>query len=408
MKISELNPNPRNPRTISPDSLKGLKASIKKFGDLSGVVYNRTTKQLVGGHQRVKVFQDHNPEIKMIDSDLGYFEYQGYKFVYREVEWSEGKEAQANLLANNPNIQGQFDLELLPEFLEMAKLEEGYSELMLEPLEDLLGKNKVQVVEEDEIPEPPAEAISELEDVWELKANNLIHKIYCGSSTNIANILNLVDNEIDLVLTDPPYGVDITAPGSSINRGHMPEIAGDKDTETADEFYNTCVGQGFPKIILWGGNYFTDFLPPSRGWICWHKHSSELTFAQGELAWTNIDTNLRVYNHAWIGNNRKGDRDLELADRVHPTQKPVTMQAQIIEDFAPEAKNILDGFLGSGSMLIACQATNRNCYGFEIIPAYVDVSIIRWINYCQKKNLPCYVRRNGEHFDINKLVQNHV
>jgi hypothetical protein len=405
MLISELTPNPKNPRTISPESLKALKVSLAKFGDLSGVVFNRTTKQLVGGHQRVQIFQLKNPQITMLEDDLGFFEYEGHKFTYREVDWSESKEMQANLAANNPNIQGVFDLDLLPEAFELAKMEEGYSELRLEPLEDLLGKEKVEEIEEDEIPEPPADPISEIGDFWMLTAGSSTHIIYCGSSTDNPDSKF---GEIDLVFTDPPYGINITAPGTSINRGHMPEIAGDKDTKAAESFYQICLANNIKKMIIWGGNYFTDFLPSSRGWICWHKHSSELTFAQGELAWTNMDVNLRVYNHVWIGNNRKGDRDLELKDRVHPTQKPVTMQAQIIEDFAPEAKNVLDGFLGSGSMLVACQATDRNCYGFEIIPAYVDVSIIRWINYCKKMNLPFEVRRNGESFDINKLVHNHV
>ena len=184
----------------------------------------------------------------------------------------------------------------------------------------------------------------------------------------------------------------------------MPEIAGDKDTATAKAFYDVCITNNVKKIIIWGGNYFTDFLPPSRGWVCWYKHHSDLTFAQGELAWMNIDTNLRVYNYPWMGGMRKGDKVLELTERVHPTQKPVTLQAQMIEDFAPEAKNVLDGFLGSGSMLIACQETGRNCHGIELIPEYVDVAVIRWVNYCKKKGLQMEVYRNGGLFDTNLLT----
>lgn len=400
--ISDLNPNPKNPRKITKEGLAGLKESLRKFGELSGVVFNRTTGQLVGGHQRVQIFQEQNPEIIMIDSDTGYFEYEGHNFTYREVDWTEAKEYQANLTANNPNISGIFDLQLLPEFLELAKQEEGFELLQLEPLESLLGKKEIEEVEEDDLPEPPADPISQIGDVWELKAGNSSHVVVCGSSLDLNSLDEL---QIDLVLTDPPYGVDITraSRGSSVNDGRYQEIAADKDTDTAKEFYYECYAKQFPKIILWGGNYFTDFLPASRGWIVWYKHSAEgLSFAQGELAWTNIDANLKIYDFQWMGGARKGDKTLELEDRVHPTQKPVTMQIKIIEDFAPEAKNILDGFLGSGSMLIACQASNRNCYGFEIIPAYVDVVITRWINYCAKNNLSTEVRRNGEIFVFEK------
>lgn len=341
----------------------------------------------------------------MVENDLGYFEYENNRFSYREVAWSEAKEAQANLAANNPNIQGDFDLDLLPGILELAKLEEGYDELMLSPLEDLLGAKKIEEVEEEETPEPPANPISKPGDIYQLISGDITHEIMCADSTVIDPNYEFLTidsiNKIDLVLTDPPYGVDITkateSKGGVNPKGKYAEIAGDKDTNTAREFYHTCQALEIPKLIFWGGNYFADFLPPSRGWICWHKHSAEgLTFAQGELAWTNIDTNLRVYNQTWSGGNRQGDKTIELKDRVHPTQKPVTMQAQIIEDFAPEAKTVLDGFLGSGSLLIACQVTNRTCIGFEIMPAYIDVSIKRWINYMQKKNLPIEIRRNGE------------
>ncbi|MFM7852284.1 MAG: ParB N-terminal domain-containing protein, partial [Flammeovirgaceae bacterium] len=93
MNISNLNPNPKNPRKISEEGLKALKTSLEKFGDLSGVVYNRTTKQLVGGHQRVKIFQKENPEIVMtsqIFEELGKIFEEAFESFVKNLQPLEG------------------------------------------------------------------------------------------------------------------------------------------------------------------------------------------------------------------------------------------------------------------------------------------------------------------------------
>src|SRR5690554_913137 len=141
MKVSNLSSAPYNPRKISEDQLKKLKKSLEKFGDLSGVVFNKKTGNLIGGHQRVKIFKDEDPEIHVLKESpkneiIGYFEYKGHRFTYREVNWNEKKEKEANITANNPFIQGQFT-EGLQLLLEELKLEEdfiplGLNELLIE------------------------------------------------------------------------------------------------------------------------------------------------------------------------------------------------------------------------------------------------------------------------------------
>ena len=138
------------------------------------------------------------------------------------------------------------------------------------------------------------------------------------------------------------------------------------------------------KQIIFGGNYFTDFLPPSRCWIVWDKQNTG-NFADAELAWTSFDKGVKLYHFLWNGLCREGSREVEGKTRVHPTQKPVGMLADILKDFSEENDSVLDCFGGSGSTLIACEQLNRKCYMCELDPKYVDVIIQRWENFTGQK-----------------------
>jgi tRNA/tmRNA/rRNA uracil-C5-methylase (TrmA/RlmC/RlmD family) len=131
-----------------------------------------------------------------------------------------------------------------------------------------------------------------------------------------------------------------------------------------------------PKLIIWGGNYFTDFLPPSPCWLVWDKERPEgLTFADGEVAWTNFSTPLKFIRHRWDGYHRASERE---QTRVHPTQKPAFLAEWCFNEYGAKNDKVLDLFGGSGSTLIACEKTNRRCYMMEIDPHYCDVILKRW------------------------------
>ena len=132
--------------------------------------------------------------------------------------------------------------------------------------------------------------------------------------------------------------------------------------------------------MIFGGNYFTDFLSPSRCWVVWDKQNGEGSFADAELAWTSFDRVVKLYQFMWNGLIREGSRDVEGKTRVHPTQKPVGLMAKILSDFCSDGGLVLDCFGGSGSTLIACEQTGRKCYMMELDPHYVDVIIKRWEN----------------------------
>lgn len=138
--------------------------------------------------------------------------------------------------------------------------------------------------------------------------------------------------------------------------------------------------------ILFGGNYFADKLPPSNKWLVWYKKPSldgnRNHFSDCELMWTNLPgKRVDCYHHTWSGMVRKGDRRVELAERVHPTQKPVGLLAQLIEDYTERGDTVLDLYGGSGSTLIACEETGRKCLMMELSPDYVQIIQQRYYAY---------------------------
>jgi len=239
--------------------------------------------------------------------------------------------------------------------------------------------------EDDHIPEVKESRVK-LGDVWELGK----HRLMCGDSTKESDVEKLMNGDkADMVFTDPPYGINVVknkkvgADFGIAKKGKYSEVIADDTTETAKNFYNTCVSLGMKNFIIWGGNYFVDFLPFSSGWLIWNKRANtdiRNTFADGEMAWCSFHTPIRIYDQLWNGMIREG----ESGKRVHPTQKPLRTLSEIIKDHI-KGDIIYDGFLGSGSTLIACEKTNRICYGMELDTKYCDVIIERWEQFTGQK-----------------------
>lgn len=173
------------------------------------------------------------------------------------------------------------------------------------------------------------------------------------------------------------------APDAVIPSKTYKAVIGDESTETARAAFEVSLPFA-DEQILFGGNYFADFLPVSRCWIVWDKNNTG-DFADCELAWTSFDKGARLYKHTWNGLVREGPRDAEGVTRVHPTQKPVGLIGKILLDFSEESDIVLDPFGGSGSTLIACEQLGRRCRMMEIDPHYCDVIIRRWETFTGKK-----------------------
>jgi len=118
--------------------------------------------------------------------------------------------------------------------------------------------------------------------------------------------------------------------------------------------------------IVWGGNYIG--LPPSRGWLVWRKNNAAPTFADAELAWTSMDMNIKTFISGCGPGYGEG--------AGHPTQKPVPLMEWCL-GFLPNARTILDPFMGSGTTLVACQRLGRSGIGIELDPEYFDIACRR-------------------------------
>jgi DNA modification methylase len=262
--------------------------------------------------------------------------------------------------------------------------------------EDWLGGDKSDPADA----EPQIDRAAELNKVWRVKTGDLYqigeHRLLCGDSTKQEDVGRVMGGEkADMVFTDPPYGIEVVqnkqiggggAFGGKknerkgkavISANAYAEVVGDETTETAQKFYALCVELGFSNMILWGGNYFTDFLPPSRGWVCWDKidgvEGTTKNFSDIELAWTSYDVPARIVRHRWQGLLKASEHNEK---RCHPTQKPAALAAECFELYKAGAI-IFDGFLGSGSSMVACQNLNRKCRGIEISPDYCAVILQR-------------------------------
>lgn len=368
MKLStkDIKPNPENPRTIKDDKFKKLVQSLKDFPEMAEVreVVVNKDHMILGGNMRFKA---------MVEA--------GWKEIpVRVVDWTP--EQQREFIIKDNVSGGEWDWDLLAN--------EWDSDLLDDWGLDVPGGFGDDEVEEDEAPEVSSESpVSELGVVYQLGR----HRVMCGDSTDFGATTDLLDGKtIDLIFSDPPYGIDVVnndmvgADFGVAKKGKYSKVVNDDTTDSAQNFY-IVVKELCDKIILWGGNYFVGFLPFSDGWLVWDKRGDsgiKNTFADGELAWCSFHTPVRLYTQLWNGMIREGEKE----KRVHPTQKPLQTLSKIINDFSKPEQLIYDGFLGSGSTLIACEQTDRTCYGMELDPKYADVIRKRYAKFVNNNELP--------------------
>lgn len=287
-------------------------------------------------------------------------------------------------IAHNATAElSEWDFDILPDELAELDLSDFDFDFGIEDAEE-----ETEIVE-DEAPEvdEDAEPIAKLGDIWQLGR----HRLLCADSTDKEAVEMLMDGKkADMVFTDPPYGIDVVQgdkiggdkPFGSVCGNNIVKtnkymaIKGDETTDTARLNFD-IIKELSENQIIFGGNYFTDFLPPKACWCIWDKENTG-NFADVEMAWTSFDKGAKLYRWLWNGLFRKGERAVEGKSRVHPTQKPVGLIAEILKDFTKEDDIILDCFGGSGSTLIACEQIDRTCYMIEYEAHYVDVIIKRW------------------------------
>ena len=181
----------------------------------------------------------------------------------------------------------------------------------------------------------------------------------------------------DAVITDPPYGIFKKTGGDGKMFGKetiysVDDKAAGWDSRPSKQMLDLVIASG-EKWVIWGGNYFASDLGDCKGPLLWNKLTGNNSYADGELAWSNVTGTLRILNHQWCG----AFKDSERGERaVHPTQKPIEVMKWCI-DFVPKAKTILDPFMGSGTTGVAAIQLGRKFTGIEREPKYFDIACQR-------------------------------
>lgn len=427
--LSDIKPNPRNPRKISDSALAMLKQSMDEFGDISGIVHNIRDNTWVGGHQRNKnipqdaeiiIRQKYDPPTRTGTVAEGHVIIAGEKWNYRAVDWDEDKAKAAMISANKQG--GEWDFPVLSEVL--LELDHSNYEMDLTGYgSDEVEKMMTQVsAHERELPDGAKELTEDefskfehkcprcnfefndkneinivcpkcthswprvkLGDIYELGK----HRLMCGDSTSIDAVEKLMNGEkADMVFTDPPYGMNLDTNyedniGKSkigkTTRNYKPVIGDDQEFQFLDVY---ALVESVPEQFWWGADYYCDKLVKGGSWFVWNKRTTEaLQEFHGshfELCWSKQKHQREIAHIAWsgaFGHHRKDDGDF----KVHPTMKAVKLIEWFFERFKGE--KVVDLFGGSGSTLIACEKTNRRCFMMEIDPYYCQVIINRWEKY---------------------------
>jgi len=179
----------------------------------------------------------------------------------------------------------------------------------------------------------------------------------------------LPDKSVDCVITDPPYGLDITNIWGNAKYGWRDRQytnSGNWDKQRPsknifDEMLRISKSQ-----IIWGGNYFFDYLYPTSCYLIWDKGQRNFSLADCEMAWTSFQKAARIFNFSRASNLKENG--------LHPTQKPVPLMAWCVENYTNSRDLILDPFMGSGTTGVACVKLNRRFIGCEISENYFKIA----------------------------------
>jgi len=185
---------------------------------------------------------------------------------------------------------------------------------------------------------------------------------------------NYPDKYFELAIVDPPYGLDkkLSVGGGKMKNAKFKKLYKNSSQwdKLPDNDYFIELFRVSKNQIIWGGNYFFDYLGSTRGIICWDKKQYMPTFSRIEFAWTSFDAVARLFEGQ--------STDL---NRFHPTQKPVVLYRWLLQNYAKQGDKILDTHLGSGSSRIAADMEGFDFTGYELNAEYFNASVKRFNDY---------------------------
>ena len=391
--ITDLKPYERNPRKISKVAFEKLKSSIAENGYHQRIIVQPDLR-VIGGHQRIRALQE-----------LGI---RQITVLVPDHELSENEFRRILVQDNLPF--GEFDFDILASDFEKEELLDwGMAPELLDGFEE---KGNGGLTDPDECPAEQVVVIARLGDVWRLGQ----HRVVCGDSTDAYVVESALGGaKPNLMVTDPPYGVEYdaswrTKAGIGSTGAAVGKVLND-DRADWSETWALFTGN---VAYVWHGGLHAPTVAQSlfkngfnlRAQIIWVKTRAALS--RGHYHWQHEpafyaqkpdtddywrfgdDHEVAAYSvkdkstAAWRGNRKQTTVwfiDHIKNDTGHSTQKPVMCMQRPIENNSGKGDGVYDPFLGSGSTLIAATATDRICYGCELNPSYVDVIIRRWQNF---------------------------
>lgn len=367
--------NPRKKLKAGDKEYEKIKNSILEFGYVEPIIVNYDMT-VIGGHQRLTVLKD-----------LGYTEVQ---CVEVHIE-DENKVKALNIALNK--ITGAWNEQLLADLivdLQAANFNTDFTGFEAPEIEQLFSKVHNKDIKEDDFDveaQLQKPTMSQAGDVWLLGR----HRLVCGDSTLPETYTKLMDGKrANLVLTDPPYNVDVEETAGKIKNDNMPDedfykflfamfVNVEQNMERDASiyvFHADSKGLIFRQAFHDAGFYLS-------GCCIWKKNA--LVLGRSPYQWQHEPCLFGWKlggKHQWYSDRKQTtiwEYDRPKSSKEHPTMKPVALMAYPIQNSCMSNCIVLDPFLGSGSTLIACEETNRICYGIELDEKFADVIVRRYI-----------------------------
>ena len=403
--ISRLVPYVNNARTHSPEQIAKLRSSLREFGFVNPVLIDREFNVLAG-HGRIAAAKEEG--IKEVPCVF--------------VEHLSEAQKKAYILADNRMaMDAGWDTELL--LLEMESLQEmgydigmtGFDESEIADLFETDNEGEEDNFDLDAELEKPC--FSKTGDIWHIGR----HTVICGDSTDSETYKRLLgDTKVNLVCTDAPYFVNLQNKSGTIANDNLDDKAAYeflmkaftnfKNAMAKDasiyEFYATMKTRVFYDA-------FEDAGFKVGAGLIWKKPRAPFMRTDWKFNMEPIIWGWRKDGkHTWYGDQKQtavfefeGIKDSEKEGFSHPSSKPVPLIVYLIKQCTQTNGLVLDGFLGSATTLIACEQINRTCYGIELEPKFVDVAVIRYLQYKNNDSSDVYVIRDSEKIQYSDLVK---